>query len=85
MAIRRVLVDPGLELVVDGAEVGPASSPLDLGGHDPHEVLVVSADAALLAEAGGLGLHRLLPAGPEVTAAAALELGRELDRRPPEG
>ena len=35
-----------------------------------HEVLVVSADADLLAEAGALGLHRLRATDPAVTADA---------------
>ena len=81
MAIRRVLVDRALALVIADVDVGAASSPLDLGGEAPHEVLVVSADQEVLAEAGRLGAHRLLAAGPEVTAAAAVELCRELDRR----
>jgi acetyl esterase/lipase len=83
MAIRCVLVEGALDLAIDGVDVRVASSPLDLGGQAPREVLVVSADEELLAEAGRLGAHRLSAAGPEVTAAAALELCRELDRPGP--
>lgn len=84
MTIRCMLVDGVFDLAIDDVEIDVrvASSPLDLGGQAPHEVLVVSADEELLAEAGRLGAHRLLAAGAEVTAAAALELCRELDRLP---
>jgi hypothetical protein len=87
MTIRCVLVDGALDLAIDAVdiEVRVASSPLDLDGQAPHEVLVVSADEGLLAEAGRLGAHRVLAAGPEATAAAALELCRELDRPPASG
>jgi hypothetical protein len=82
MAIRCVLVEPGLDLALDDVDVRAASSPLDLGGHDPREVLVVSADEEVLAEAGRLGAHRLLAAeDPEVTAVAARQLCAELTVR----
>ena len=65
MTIRCVLVDGVLDLAIDDVDIDVrvASSPLDLGGQAPHEVLVVSADEELLAEAGRLGAHRLLAAG----------------------
>ncbi len=87
MTIRCVLVDGVFDLAIEDVEIDVrvASAPLDLGGQAPHEVLVVSADEELLAEAGRLGAHRLLAAGAEATAAAALELCRELDRSPPGG
>ena len=87
MTIRCVLVDRVFDLAIDDVEIDVrvALSPLDLGGQAPHQVLVVSADEELLAEAGRLGAHRLLAAGAEVTAAAALELCRELDRPPAGG
>jgi hypothetical protein len=72
VAIRRVVVaDLDLEL----ADVELVRPPVDLGGHRPEEVLLVTADEEQLAEAGVLGVHRLLPGEDAgATAAAIVEL-----------
>jgi hypothetical protein len=46
VAVHRILVEPAL--------------PLDAAGHEPGEVLVVSTDPDVLAEAGRQGFHRLV-------------------------
>jgi len=79
--IRCVLVDGGLEPGdLDGIEVRTVAGPLDPGPWAAHEVLVVSVDDDRMAEAGVLGLHRLLATDPAATAAAVAELCAELDR-----
>ena len=77
VAIRLVLTD--LELGLDDVvECRQLTGGADPGSAAPAEVLVVSADEAVLAEAGHRGLHRLVPTTPEATAAAVAELCREL-------
>ena len=80
--IRRVLADGELDLsgLDEGVEVRPLTGPLDPSPWAAHEVLVVSADPGVLAEAGALGLNRLVATEPGATTPAVLELCRELDR-----
>ena len=54
----------------DGIELEPAAAPLDLGRWAPNEVLLVTGDEDLLAEAGALGVHRIVPDDPMATAGA---------------
>lgn len=82
MAIRRVLADVTVAAVLDvgDIDVGSTVNPLDLGPWVAGEVLVVTADADVLAAAGAIGAHRLVAAEPEVTATAVVELIEELRR-----
>jgi hypothetical protein len=82
VAVRRVDVDPDVVLghLSEGIEVVVDRSPLDPSPFAPHEVLVVSADPERLAEAGRLGLHRLVAVGGEDPTAAVVELVAFLDR-----
>ena len=89
MTIRRVLVDPGLGVDLgpqpEALEVGAAGSPLDVAGFEPHEILVVAGDPELLAEAGRLGLQRLVAADDRsATSSAVAELVELLARPEPE-
>lgn len=88
VTIRRVLVDPGLDLDLDpppsGAEVAAAGPILDLAGFGPHEVLVVATDPELLAEAGRLGAQRLIASDDRsATAGSVAELVELLERPAP--
>ena len=79
--IRCVLDDVGLDpRGLEGVEVRPAGGGVDPTPWAPHEVLVVSKHADLLAAAGALGMHRLLATDALATAAAARDLCLELDR-----
>jgi len=85
MAVRRIVVDPDLGLTLgpqpEGIEVGVARRPLDPAPLEPNEVLVVSADQGLLAEAGRLGVQRVVAGDdPAATEAAVQELIVFLDR-----
>ena len=82
MVIRCVLADEELDLsdLDRGVEVRSVTAILETAPWVDHEVLVVSADPEVLAEAGTLGLNRLIVTDPGPTAAAVLELCRELDR-----
>jgi hypothetical protein len=77
MAVHRVVVDPGLALgpLPEGVDVEWADGALDLGPWAPNEVLVVSADEARLAEAGDLGVHRVVVSGGDLTAVVEELLG----------
>ena len=80
--IRGVFDDVGLDLsgLDEGVEVRKLTGPLDPTPSAATEVLVVSVDPGVLAEAGALGLNRLVATDPGATTAAVLELCRELDR-----
>lgn len=82
MPVRRILVDDALDLgpQAKGVEVEPAASPLDLGARAPSEVLVVSADLEVLAEAAALGVHRIVLEDPVATAGAVRQFVDFLDR-----
>jgi hypothetical protein len=82
VAIRRVVADLALDpgLLPDDVELSP-DGPLDPAPFEAHEVLVASDDPERLAEAGRLGLQRLVPGDdPEATSAAVAELVELLDR-----
>ena len=85
MVIRCVLADGELDLsgLDRGVEVRSLTAILEPAPWVAHEVLVVSAEPAVLAEAGALGLNRLGVTDPGPTTAAVLELCRELDRPDP--
>jgi len=80
--VRRILVDDAVDLgsPADGVEVQPAVAPLDLGPWAPNEVLVVTGDEELLAEAGALGVHRIVVDEPAATAGAVRQFVDFLDR-----
>ncbi|HYF45581.1 MAG TPA: hypothetical protein VD926_05175, partial [Acidimicrobiales bacterium] len=83
--VRRILVDPTLETSLgpppEGVEVAVAGSPLDLAGCEAREVLVVTANPALLAAAGELGAQRLVTGDDPASVTAAVdELVAFLDR-----
>jgi hypothetical protein len=80
--VRRLLVDDALDLgpQAAGVERELAIAPLDLGPWAPNEVLLVSADAELLAEAGALGIHRIVADEPAATAGAVRQFVDFLDR-----
>jgi hypothetical protein len=79
--IRRVVVDP--DVATDGlpAEVDVVVGPIEVEPHEPREVVVASRDPERLAEAGRLGVHRLVVDDPTAAAEALVELCRDLAHR----
>jgi hypothetical protein len=81
VTVRLVITDPALELPVPAAvERRSIADGLDPGPWAPHEVLVVSAEVEVLAEAARRGWHRLLPTSPAATATAVTEVCAFLER-----
>jgi hypothetical protein len=84
MAVRRIVLDLDLDLALgpqpEGVEVGIGGL-LEPAPFEAHEVLLVSADPERLAEAGRLGVNRLVAAAdPVATVATVDELVAFLDR-----
>ena len=80
--VRRILVDDAIDLgpQADGVEVEPAAAPLALGSWAPNEVLLVTSDEELLAEAGAAGIHRIVADDAVPTADAVRQFVDFLDR-----
>jgi hypothetical protein len=82
VSVRRILVDDAIDLgpQAEGVEIAAASAPLDLGPRAPHEVLLVTTDEDLLAEAGLAGIHRIVADDAAATGDAVRQFVDFLDR-----